>query len=204
MAEILGLGPLLDADYYKLLSRLALDLVFVWLLIRGVYIRLYGQNEYVFTYFLFNTITFALSFLLRKVPIELGFALGLFAVFGILRYRTDQIRPRDLTYLFTVIGLAILNALGTEKVSLAEVLTVNVVIVGLAALLELAPFAGREDTRVVLYDNMELLRSEDETALLADLRERTGLDVQRISIQQIDLLRDVAQITVYFGGKKRR
>jgi hypothetical protein len=204
VAEILGVGSLVDGDYYTLLSRMTLDLVFAWMLIRGVYVRLYGRNEYVFTYFVFNLITFALSFLLRKVPVELGFALGLFALFGILRYRTDQIRPRDLTYLFAVIGLGIMNALATERVSLAELLTVNVAIVGLAALLELAPFSGREDTRVVLYDNIELLRGHDQSALIEDLRQRTGLDVQRISIQQIDLLRDVAQIIVYFGGKPRR
>jgi hypothetical protein len=126
-------------DMTKLLSRLFLDLAFVSIIIRLVYFRLYRNREFVFTFYLFNVITFLLCLLLRKVPAELGFALAIFGVFGILRYRTEQIRNRDLTYLFIVIGLGLLNALSNKGVSLAELLTVNTLIVGLSAWLELAP-----------------------------------------------------------------
>ena len=81
---------------------------------RLVYYRLYRDRDYVFTYFLINLVTFSLAYLLSNVPIELGFALGLFAVFGILRYRTEAIRVRNLTYLFVVIGVALLNALAFD------------------------------------------------------------------------------------------
>jgi len=205
MHELIGVETLFDSDdFFKLASRLLLDLFFVTIVVMGVYRRLYGRGEYVLTYFLFNVITFMLCFLLRKVPIELGFALGLFAVFGILRYRTEPIRIRDLTYLFVVIGLAILNAVANKKVSLAELLLVNGVIVGLTCILELAPLIGREESRTVTYDNVELLRANDQPALLEDLRARTGLNVKRISVGDLDLLRDTAKITVFYSKRGKR
>ena len=103
-----------------LLARLALNVLFTLVVVRLVYYRLYRDRDYVFTYFLINLVTFSLAYLLSNVPIELGFALGLFAVFGILRYRTEAIRVRNLTYLFVVIGIALLNALANGGISLAE------------------------------------------------------------------------------------
>ena len=147
---------------------------------------------------MFNAITFALCFLLRKVPIELGFALGLFAVFGILRYRTEAIRTQDLTYMFVVIGLAILNAVANKKVSLAELLLVNGSIVFLTAMLERLPMFRRDQSRVVTYDNMDIIRRNDREALIEDLRTRTGINIQRVSVGSVNLLRDTAQVTVYF------
>ena len=200
MTEILGLYP----DFFdfpgfaKLGLRFGLNLAFTAMIVLGVYVRRYGKNEYIFTYFMFNAITFALCFLLRKVPIELGFALGLFAVFGILRYRTEAIRTQDLTYMFVVIGIAILNAVANKKVSLAELLLVNGAIVALTALLERLTFFRADQSRVITYDNMDIIRKNDHPALIADLRERTGLDVQRVRVGSVNLLRDTAQVVVYF------
>ena len=200
MTEILGLYP----DFFdlpgfaKLGLRFGLNLAFTAMIVLGVYVRRYGKNEYIFTYFMFNAITFALCFLLRKVPIELGFALGLFAVFGILRYRTESIRTQDLTYLFVVIGIAILNAVANRKVSLAELLLVNGSIVGLTALLEGLPMFRSEQSRSITYDNMDIIRRNDHEALIKDLRERTGINIQRVRIGSVNLLRDTAQVTVYF------
>ncbi len=201
MSEVLGLHPaFIDAqDFAKLGSRLFLDLFFTAIVVLGVYVRRYGRTEFVFTYFMFNVVTFTLCFLLRKVPIELGFALGLFAVFGILRYRTEAIRTPDLTYLFVVIGIAILNAVVNKKVSVAEVLLVNSTIVALAAVLENVPSLRREKRQMVIYDNLELLRGGDREALLTDLKQRTGLDVKRVQIDRFDLLRDTARLTVVYA-----
>ena len=154
-------------------------------------------RTYVFTFFMFNIITFTVCFLLRKIEIKLGFALGLFAVFGILRYRTEPIKTRDLTYMFVVIGIAILNALVNKKVSAAEVLLVNFTIAGITTFLEHVSWLQRDQHRLVLYENMDLVRNGDRAALIADLAARTGLEVTRIHIESIDLLRDTAQITVY-------
>ncbi|MEM9861104.1 MAG: DUF4956 domain-containing protein [Myxococcota bacterium] len=193
MENLIGANEFFDAeDFIKLVARLALNLVFASLVIRR-YMKLYDNHAYRFTYVLFNVITFALCFLLRKVPIELGFALGLFAVFGILRYRTEPIRMRDLTYLFVVIGIAILNAVANKKVTVAELLLVNVAIVGAVLILERR--SNHLERHEVVYDKLELLRGE-EAALLADLSERLGVDVKSVRVRRYDLLRDVAVLEV--------
>ena len=204
MAESLGLFPeaFVDMpDLIKLGGRLVLDLVITAIIVLGVYVRRYGRTEYVFTYFMFNAITFALCFLLRKVPVDLGFALGLFAVFGILRYRTEAIRSRDLTYLFVVIGVAILNAVVNKKVSAGELLLVNGVIVGLTVLLESSDAFRRDERRSVLYDDLPKLQPGQREALLEDLRGRTGLPVSRVDVEQVDLLRDTARLTVFYRAE---
>jgi hypothetical protein len=197
--ELLGSNDLIDfADLSKLLARLGLNLIFATIVIRFVYFKLYRNREYIFTLFVFNIITFCLCFLLRKVPIDLGFALGLFAVFGILRYRTEPIRIRDLTYLFIVIGLGILNAVVNKKISVAEVVAVNIAIVGATMLLELGQSKNRSHSTPILYDNLDLLKPGRREEMLADLRQRTGLDVIRFDVNRIDMLRDAAELTIFY------
>jgi len=204
MFEIFGLKELFDTDdYIKLVMRLFLNVGFAWIVIRAIHYRLYRNRDMAFTYLLFNVITFALCFLLRKVPIELGFALGLFAVFGILRYRTEPIRTRDLTYLFVVIGLAILNAVANKNISLAELVTINLVIVGLTWLMACAPGSKREETHEVVYDNLELLKPGRREALFADLTERTGLEVTWVDVGDLNLLRDTARLTISCRANRR-
>ncbi|MEC8378723.1 MAG: DUF4956 domain-containing protein [Myxococcota bacterium] len=204
MSEILGLHPefVVADNLFRLLGRMFLDLIFTLLVVFGVYVRRYSKNHYVFTYIIFNIITFTLCFLLRQVPIELGFALGLFAVFGILRYRTEAIHTRDLTYLFVVIGLGILNAVASQGISLSELLTVNLSIVILTAVLELNPKSQDKKQLPMTYDNMEILKQNDPESLIKDLKERTGLPVINVHIQRIDLLKDTADIVVDYQVKK--
>lgn len=197
--DVFGTGGFLDAaDFLKLVTRMGFDLGVTAVIVLGVYYRLYRNREFVFTYFVFNLITFAMCVLLRKVPMELGFALGLFAVFGILRYRTEEIRLRDLNYLFIVIGIGILNGVANKKVSAAELVTVNAVIAGMVALLELSSRARGHGSTPILYDNLALLRPGQQAALHADLAQRTGLDILRVQVHRIDLLRDAAEITVFY------
>jgi hypothetical protein len=185
------------ADFIKLCTRFGLDLAFASVVVYLVYYRLYGGREFAFTYMVFNIITFSLCVLLRKVPMELGFALGLFAVFGMLRYRTEEIRMRDLTYLFIVIGLGILNGVANKKVSLLELLAVNSVIAGIT-LLELRKSTRRQGSTPMLYDNLNLLRPGEQAALHADVSARTGLDVIKVQVNRIDMIRDAAEITVHY------
>ena len=180
----------------QLLLGLALDLTFASLVIWGTYFRLYRNREYVFTYLLFNTITFFLCLLLRRVSVGLGMSLALFGVFGILRYRTDQIRTRELTYLFIVIGIGLLNAIAVGAVSLAELVLTNVVIAGMTGALEHGFSRPRERTVPMLYDQLALLQPGSEELLLIDLRHRTGLDALRVEIMRVDFLRDAAEIVV--------
>jgi hypothetical protein len=190
---------LMRGDMAVLLSRLFLDLVFTFLVVRGVYTRIYHHRDYTFTYLLLNLVTFSLSFVLSQVRVDLGFAMGLFAVFGILRYRTESIEVRNLTYLFVVIGLAVLNALVAADVSLWALLLVNSLIVGMVAGLEWASFSRREESRRVVYDRLDLLAPGRSGELIADLRLRTQLPVERYEIGNVDLLRDTVDLSVYYG-----
>ncbi len=190
-------------DFAKLVARLGLDFMTSTIIIMFVYYRLYRNREMIFTYYALNVITFCLCALLRKTPMDIGFALGLFGIFGILRYRTEAIRMRDLTYLFIVLGVGIINAVANKKVSLGELLLVNAVIVGLTAALELHGAARRCSTAPVLYDRLELMRPERVAELLADLRARTGLDVIRVEVLRVDMLRDAAEITVHYRDVAR-
>jgi len=200
-SSLTGLSMSLNGEAI-LLARLGLNLFFTTIVVRLVYYRLYKNRDYVFTYFLINLVTFTLAHLLSNVPIELGFALGLFAVFGILRYRTEAIKVRDLTYLFVVIGIALLHALANGGISVGALLIANTVIVGTVGILEAAPFSGREESRIVHYDRLDLLTPEAAPALIEDLRKRTHLPIERVEIGNVDLLRDSVDLTIHYRPQK--
>jgi hypothetical protein len=205
MSELFGVAIFpVWASFASLMARFALDLLFTVIAVRVVYSRLYHQRDYIFTYLLLNVVTFFLAYLLSESPIGLGSAFGLFAVFGILRYRTESIQVRNLSYLFVVIGVAVLNALSNDQISLVELVTVNAIIVGSVCLLEASTFSGREESRQVLYDRLDLLGPATESQLLDDLRARTRLPVERYVLGDVDLLRDSACITVYYPVSSRR
>lgn len=198
MTELFGTGAIIDVEaLLALTARLAVDLAFVSIVVFGVYYRLYRGRELAFTYLVFNVITFSLCMLLQRVPMGLGFALGLFAVFGILRYRTEAIRMRDLTYLFIAIGLGILNGVTSESVSFAELVAVNGLIAAATAF-ELLPRSRSRASTPMLYDNLRLLRPGHTEELHADVAARTGLDVIRVQINSVDMLRDAAEVTVHY------
>jgi hypothetical protein len=205
MNELFGVAVFPEwATFTSLMARFLLDLLFTVIAVRVVYSRLYHQPDYIFTYLLLNVVTFFLAYLLSESPIGLGSAFGLFAVFGILRYRTEAIQVRNLTYLVVVIGVALLNALTNDQISLVELVTVNAIIVGSVCLLEASSFSGREESRQVLYDRLDLLGPATQLQLLDDLRARTRLPVERCVIGDVDLLRDSASITVYYPVSSRR
>jgi hypothetical protein len=187
-----------SSDMQLLLMRLSFDVVAVLLLILGVYYRRHRRPDYVFSCIVINLVTFLLCFLTQRSKIELGFALGLFAVFGILRYRTESLPIRDLTYLFAAIGLAIFNGMPGAAESVPELILVNVLLVGAIAALELTGWAGR-DQRVVLYDNVALLAPTRREELLGDLAARTGLAVVSVRVDRVDMLRESAELTIYFN-----
>lgn len=201
MMELFGVGPWYDGDgLARLGGRLVLDLACATVLIRTIYFRIYGSREYVFTYYLFNLITFCLCLLLQKVPLQLGFAFGLFAVFGILRYRTEALRLRDLSYLFVVIGIALVNALANERISVAELLAVNAAIIGLTAGLEAASARPQVLSTPLTYDRIDLLRPGNAAELRRNIVDRTGLSVVRIEVIRVDMARHSAELEVFYTG----
>ncbi len=134
----------------------------------------------------------------------MGFALGLFAVFGIRRYRTEAIQVRNLTYLFVVIGIALVNALANGGITTVELMATNVVIAGTVAVLEAASFSAREHSRLICYDRLDLLSPNATDELIADLRERTHLPIERVEIGNVDLLRDCVDVVVHYRATIRR
>lgn len=202
VSALVGQASPAAAAILTLMARIALDLVCTSIIVLAAYHRVYRNRDYTFTYLLLNLVTFSLAFVLSNVPMQLGFALGLFAVFGVLRYRTEAIEVRNLTYLFVVIGIALLNALATGPVGFAELIIVDGLIVGTIWMLEASSISGREHTRRVLYDRLDLLSADRGIELLEDLRARTRLPVARYEIGDVDLLRDTADITIHYSDER--
>jgi len=135
---------------------------------------------------------------LDNVKLELGFALGLFAIFGIIRYRTTQIPIKEMTYLFLVIGISVINALSNSKVSYAELIFTNLTLLAVTYFLEKVLMIGHETRKVINYEKIELIKPENWPALKNDLEERTGLTILRFEIGKIDFLKDTAKIVIYY------
>jgi len=187
----------------KLLFRVLIDLFSVIVLIRFVYYPVYKKSDLNFTYFVFNLVIFLICFLLNKVDLSMGAAFGLFAVFSMLRYRTEEISIKDMTYLFLVIAIGLISAVTKVKdasdiYEYAFLAIINFGIILLAFVFESRLFFKKEAMKLIVYDNVELLRSDNQLLLVDDLRKRTGLNVQRVAIIKIDFVNDSAQLKVYY------
>jgi len=182
------------------LSSLLLKYIFstfvAYIIIIQIYRRFHEKNEFVFTYFMFNSLIFFFAYILGSMDLNIGFAFGLFAVFAILRYRTDPIPIKEMTYLFIVITLGVINAIGINEVSQQELLFANLVIIVLTFFLELN---GREEIlgrRTIEYDILENIKPENHKDLLVDLEQRTGLSVKNFEIGRVFL--DRVNIKIFF------
>lgn len=199
LEDYLGFEKIFDTDdTTQLLFRMAIEFIFAYVVINRVYCRRYQSSDHVFTFWLFSIVTFSIAFLLRKVPMELGFALGLFAVFGVLRYRTESIGVKDLTYLFIVIGLALINALANKKISLTELMIVNTTISAAVFLIDGSHRDTHEHRLAVTFDRVDLLGADKRPELIAELSRRLSLSPTRVEVIEVDLLRDIARLSVYF------
>ena len=196
--ELFGIDLYDSKDLVKLLFKFSIDLSFLFIIVRVIYYRIKEEKDYVFTFFMFNILTFFICFLLRKVPMEMGFALGLFAVFGILRYRTEAIPIRQMTYLFIVIGLSMINSLANKSISWLEILLANAIITIITYLIDRVWFSTIELTKTILYEKIELIKPENEQELIEDLKQRTGLKIVAVKVDKVDFLRDTAQIKIYY------
>ncbi len=181
-----------------LLFRLLFHMFFVFIVVRVIYYPIAKRKDFLFTYLLFSTAIFLMCFLLRKVNIDMGFALGLFAVFGIIRYRTDAIPIKDMTYLFVIIGMSVMNALVNKNISIYELTLANVVLVVLIYGLEKVWLLRHESQKLIVYEKIDLIQIGKRQELIQDLTERTGLKINRVELGKIDFLRDTVMIKIYF------
>ena len=201
MTEFLSI-PLFDDDFYKMMFRFVLNLGFLTLIIRWLYFGATKRKDYLFTYYMIGIIVFFLCFTLKKYELDIGMALGLFAIFGIIRYRTDPIPIKEMTYLFVVIGVSVVNSLANQKMSYAEILSANIVIVITLFIIERVWFTRNVSVKIINYEKIENIKPENAAALRADLEERTGLKIENITVGDVDFLRDSAKITVTYYNNK--
>jgi len=196
--EFLGVELFDKQDFIKLLVKSAFNFLVVGYIVRYIYYATSKNKDYLFTYILISITVFFLCFLLENVKLELGFALGLFAIFGIIRYRTDPIPIKEMTYLFIVIGISVMNALANKKISYSELLFTNMMFILITYSLEKIWLLKHETRKTITFEKIELIVPEKRGELLADLKKRTGLNITRVEIRNIDFLRDIASIRIYY------
>ncbi|MFI3320422.1 MAG: DUF4956 domain-containing protein [Rikenellaceae bacterium] len=185
-------------DLTELVFRFLLNSLVLLLIVRFPYLKHSTRRTYTFSFIAVGTTVFLLCFLLNSVKLQLGFALGLFAIFGIIRYRTDAIPFKQMTYLFVVIGLSVVNALANKKVSYVELLFTNFAIVAGLWLLERYLIHAQEGSMKIVYEDISNIHKAKYDVLLNDISQRTGFHVNHFEINEIDYLKDVANITIYF------
>jgi hypothetical protein len=197
VSELFNLSWFND-DFYTLVLRLAINMFVLTLLIRFLYYPHTKRKDYLFTYYLIGTITFFVCFGLKKLDIDTGMGLGLFAIFGIIRYRTDPIPIKEMTYLFLIIGVSVVNSLASNKISMAEMALINGTLVGVTFVLERLWLLKHETRKTIVYERIDLIRPEQYQELKNDLEERTGLKINRVEVGKINFLDDTAQIRIYY------
>ncbi|HLG35921.1 MAG TPA: DUF4956 domain-containing protein [Bacteroidia bacterium] len=180
----------------KFFMRMGINLASMIILIRFIYFPAHKSREYFFTFFIFNLLIFLITYLLNKVEMSLGAAFGLFAVFSMLRYRTEGISIKDMTYLFLVIAIGLINAV--SKGGWDEFVLINLIILAFTYLLESNLLMKRETTKIIQYENIELIKPERREELILDIEARTGIKVNRFDIIKVDFLRDTATIIVHY------
>ena len=190
--------PLIHTESLLSLAILfCFNLLFCWIIVRFFYYRKSRRNDYYFTFMLFGVTVFLLMYLLNNVNLGIGFALGLFAIFSMIRYRTEMVPIREMTYLFVIIGLSVINGL-TMSHGYINLLIINILFIIVIAIFDTIADPRKTATKIILYDKIALVKHGREEELKADLEERTGLKIQRLEVGHIDFLKDVAYIKVYY------
>ena len=179
----------------KFFVRLAIDLSTIYLLVNVIYVKYNKKSDFIFTYYIFNLVIFLITFLLNKVEMSMGAAFGLFAVFSMLRYRTEDISMKNMTYLFLCIALGLINAVSKGD---WEPILICLIILLITFLLDSGIIFKKEYVKIIQYENIELILPENNSLLIEDLKKRTGLNIHRVEIGDINFLRDLTIIRVYY------
>jgi len=181
-----------------IMIRFSFNLIVLFILIRLIYYRFVRKEEYVFSFFLMGIIIFLLVSLLTTVNIQLGMALGLFAVFGILRFRTINYTAKDMTYIFTIIGISVINSQANIPPPVLGALVVNSIIIIIAIILELFLRKNALTRVIIRYNKLKYLDPDLRKELLKDLSAQTGLDIEKVIIRRINISKGRAELEVFF------
>ncbi|MSR31904.1 MAG: DUF4956 domain-containing protein [Gemmataceae bacterium] len=190
---LMGLDRLPDFAF-----RFCLDFLVIFILVRLIYYPRHRNKDFLFSFFLFNIINFLLCYLLSSATIQIGFAFGLFAIFSVMRYRTETVPIREMGYFMVCVTLGILNALANLRTGLLELVFSNALLLALTYLLDRKVTLPHENVQVINYERIELIKPENREKLIEDLKQRTGLPVHRVEIGRIDFLRDTARVRIYY------
>ena len=207
--EFFGI-PFFDDDFYKMLLRLGINMLYLTAIIKLSYYRFSKKTEFLFTFYLVGIVVFFLCFTLKKYELDLGLALGLFAIFGIIRYRTDPLKVREMTYLFVVIGVSIINALSNKKMSYMEILLANSFITASIYYLDrywsqqrLTP---KEKTmpkdfgiKDIVYNSLENIKPEQFEMLKNELEGSLGIEIIKLDINEVDFEKQTARIKIRYN-----
>ncbi|MBB4043437.1 DUF4956 domain-containing protein [Bacteroides reticulotermitis] len=195
-------SPLIAVSgFWELLIRFFFNWLVVSCIIHLFYYPKSKRRDYYFTFTLISISIFLMIFLLGSVKLKIGFALGLFAIFGIIRYRTESMPVREMTYLFVIIAISVINALAVD-ISYSELLCTNLLFIFSIWISESNRWLKHISCKLIMYDRIDFIKPEHEQELLSDLRNRTGLDVIRVEVGHIDFLRDSAMLKIYYEPVK--
>jgi hypothetical protein len=192
----------MSTELTNLVLGAGLNLLIALLIVRFIYYPGTQNKNYVFTFLAFNTVIYFVMGLLTSVTLSVGVGFGLFAIFSVLRYRTDEIPIREMTYLFVIIALPVMNSVLVSGGELSTLLLANGLIVAVLLVLEKEWGFHFEVSKKITYERIDLITPANSEALLADLRQRTGLPIKRVTVGRIDFSRDTAEIMVHYDGPK--
>jgi hypothetical protein len=188
--------------FLELLIRFIFNLLVVGIIVRGLYYTITRKKNYLFSFMLIGVVVFLVCYLLESLGLGVGFALGLFAIFGIIRYRTNPIPIKEMTYVFIVIGVSVVNGLSTKDVTYLELVFTNIIIILIVYVLERVWLMKNEVKKVIDYEKIELIHPDRREELVEDLKQRTGLPINRIEIGRINFLRDTVRLLIYYQEER--
>lgn len=190
--------PLFDGpSLWRMLILFGVNMLVCWIITHFFYYRKSRRRDYYFTYMLFSMAIFFILYQLQNMKVEVGIALGLFGIFSMIRYRTEQLPIREMTYLFVLIGISIINGAGMAT-SYVSFVAVNVIFILLVWILEAVGMSNRNAQKIITYEKIELVKPDRREELLADLHQRTGLEIVKVQVGSIDFLKDTALLKVTY------
>ena len=193
-------NPLFNLNEFGI--RTTINLIAVLILVGLIYYPKHRNKDFIFTFVLFNVINFMICFLLGSAKINMGFAFGLFAIFSIIKYRTIVVSIKDMGYFFVCVALGMLNSLANSNDNFMVVIICNLVILTLTFLLDRLDFINNENVKEIIYDNVELIKPNVREELIADLKERTGLEIHKVEIISINYLKDIVLLKAFYYSKE--
>ncbi len=195
--------PVMDSEgLVQLLLRYAINFLVVSIIIHFFYYPKSKNREFYQSFSLINISVFLLIFLLGGVKLKIGFALGIFAIFGIIRYRTESVPIREMTYLFLIIAVSVINALSIQ-ISYLEMIATNMIFLVSIWGLESIKWIKTYNTKIIRYDKIDLITPEKRQELKEDLQKRTGLEITRIEVGAVDFLKDSAFIKISYVSTQK-